>query len=161
MRLKYLLPFLVPCVGACGTPSSCPSPNSGPTPVEIDAQDVSSSFERSFVGGTYVFHSQTELDDAWALAPFEVYSGGSGTEPTKPTYDFSTQMVVGYSRGVGPRCFFPTITLVERADTNTIVHYVAPNKTSLGCLDVRAPLVAFAVVSRADGDVSFVQDPND
>lgn len=161
MRLNYVLLFLVAWVGACGKPGSDTQPSSTQTPVEIDRESVSSAFQRNFVGGTYVFRSQAELDYAWSASFFEPCPGVIGTEPAEPTYDFSEQMVVGYSRGVGPLCFYPSISKVERTGADTIVHYRAPNRTSTGCLDVQGPLVAFAVVSRADGDVSFVQDPND
>ena len=159
MRLKYLSIVLVVWMSACGNPSS--SSGTSLTPADVEAEDVSFTFRRKFASGTYVFHSQAELDSAWDAAPFESFPGVILTEPDRPTYDFSEKMVVGFSRDVGPMCLYPTIVRVERTGPDTVVHYLAPTKTSTGCLYVKGPLVAFAVVPRAEGDVGFVQDPNE
>lgn len=154
MRLNTHSLLLVALVGTCGKP--VPSP--GPTPVEIEQDDVTLTFFRSFASGTYVFRSQAELDSAWAAAPFELYPVGIViTEPDKPTYDYSQQMVVGLSQGVTKWCFKPTIYKVERLGADTIVHYYLPTRSTLACLR-DGPAIAFALISRADGDVSFVQD---
>ena len=151
MRTNPLPLLLVVVVGACGGPR--PSP-----PVEVEAEDVSLTFFRSFESGTYVFHSQAELDSAWAAAPFKVYPVGIVlTEPEKPTYDYTEQMVVGLSLGVGKWCFKPNISHVERIGTETVVHYQVPTRSTLACLR-DGPQIAFAVIARADGDVRFVQD---
>ena len=60
--------------------------------------------------------------------------------------------------GVGKWCFKPNIHKVEREDGNTIVHYRTKTSSTLACLR-DGPWIAFALIPRADGSVSFVQDP--
>jgi hypothetical protein len=137
------------------------SAGNGDEPVQqkVDVVDVTTTFFRSFTIGTYVFRSQTELGDAWALAPFKVYPVGIVLdEPAMPTYDFSKYIVVGLSLGVGKWCFAPRINGAVSDGNNLVVHYFVPTTGTLACLR-DGPLIAFALVPRVSGSVQFVEDP--
>lgn len=149
MRVRHLFLFLIPLLNACG----------GSDPVTVEAQDVSLIFFRPFEAGQYVFRSQSELDSAWAATPFRIFPIGLiSSEPAKPVYDFSTQMVVGISNGIGKWCFKPNINKVERDGSDTTVHYSSKTSSTLACLR-DGPQIAFALIPRADGAVAFVQEP--
>ena len=125
----------------------------------VEVQDVTLTFFRSFARGTYVFRSQPELASAWAAAPFEFYPIGIVTvEPAMPTYNFSKYTVVGLSHGIGKWCFAPRITRALSDGNNLVVHYFVPTAGTLACM-FNAPLIAFAVVPHVTGTVGFVQDP--
>jgi hypothetical protein len=138
--------------------TACGGSDGGPHFVEVEIQDVSMTFFRSFSAGSYVLRSQTELENAWAAAPFEVYPIGIVTEePPMPAYDFSKYTIVGLSHGIGHWCFRPTITSAFSDGTNLVVHYSVPTTSTLTCMR-DGPLISFVLVPRVEGTVEFVQD---
>lgn len=154
MKVRYIATLLAPLLVACGG-----GDGGGPASQNVEVQDVTLTFFRSFAPGTYVFRSQPELASAWAAAPFEFYPIGIVTaEPAMPTYDFSRYTVVGLSRGIGKWCFAPRITGALSDGNNLVVHYFVPTTGTLACM-FNGPLIAFALVPHVKGTVGFVQDP--
>ena len=152
MNARYALVLLAFLLSACG------GSDGGSLSTEVEIQDVTLTFFRSFSSGSYVFRSQTELGNAWAAAPFEVYPIGIvAEEPSIPAYDYSKYTVVGLSRGIGYWCFKPTITSAFSDGTNLVVHYSVPITSTLACMR-NGPLISFVLVPRVQGTVEFVQD---
>ncbi len=153
MSTRYALVLLAFLLSACG------GSDGGSHSIEVEMQDVTLTFFRSFSAGSYVFRSQTELENAWATAPFEgVYPIGIVTEePPMPEYDYSKYTVIGLSRGIGYWCFKPTITSAFSDGTNLVVHYSVPTISTLECMR-DGPLISFVLVPRVQGTVDFVQD---
>ena len=148
MNTRHASVLLSFCLVACGGLDT--------TPVAIE--DVSLTFFRSFAPGLYVFRSQTELETAWAAAPFEAYPIGIITEePSIPAYDFSKYTVIGLSRGIGKWCFKQNFTTAFLNGANLVVHYQVPATSTLACLR-DGPLISFALVPQFQGTVEFVQD---
>lgn len=144
---------LVGCGGGGGSPSEGVSDST-----QVEIQDVTMTFFRSFSSGTYIFNSQEELANAWAAAPFKVYPIGLILEePPFPVYDFSKYTVVGISHGIGAWCYKPYITAAFSNCNNLVVHYSVPSSTTTACMR-SGPLVAFVLVPQIQGTVEFVQD---
>lgn len=162
MHSRYPWLFLVPWLGACGgAHPSTTDVSSGTCPVNLDCLDVSPMFKRAFKTGTLVFLSQAELDSAWAQAPYAPSPFDPRESPQEPVYDFSKNMVVGCSFGLGEICPYPYLTHVERTGSDTVVHWTVPTWSTSECTTAFIGRVVFVLVSRADGDVSCVQDPFD
>jgi hypothetical protein len=138
--------------------SACSGSDEGAYLTEVEIQDVTLTFFRSFPAGTYVFRSQTELENAWATAPFEVYPVGIVIEePQIPTYNYSEYTVVGLSQGIGYWCFKPTIFSALSDGTNLFVHYTVSTTSTSACLR-NGPLISFVLVPRVQGTVVFMQE---
>jgi hypothetical protein len=152
MGAKHVVSLLAALLVACGG-------DSGSNPQNVEVQDVTMTFFRSFPSGTYVFKNQSELESAWAAAPFQVYPIGLVlVEPSMPTYDFSIHTVVGLSLGIGKWCFAPRISKAVSDGNNLVVHFFLPSTSTLACLR-DGPLIAFALVPQVKGSVQFVLDP--
>jgi hypothetical protein len=152
MIIRYALVLFAFLLSACG------GSDGGPHLTDVEIQDVTLTFFRSFSSGSYVFRSQTELENAWATSPFQVYPIGIVMEePPIPAYDYSKYTVVGLSRGIGYWCFKPTITSAFSNGTNLVIHYSVPTTSTLACLR-NGPLISFVLVPRIQGSVEFVQD---
>jgi hypothetical protein len=150
MNTGHISALLAIFLYACG--------GSGLTEVKVEMQDVTLTFFRSFPVGSYVFRNQTELENAWATAPFASYPVGIVIEePPIPAYDYSKYTVVGLSRGIGKWCFKPSITAAFSNGTDLVVHYDVSTTSTLACLR-DGPLISFSLVPRVQGTVEFMQD---
>jgi hypothetical protein len=124
----------------------------------VSFESTGDAFYRTFPSGEYVIRSQAELVAAWATAPFEAYPFGPQTEPPMPSYDFQRSSVVGISRGRGRGCFRPYFREVLVDGQDMIVRYTAPTASTSACLYL-APEVAFVLVPRVEGQVTFEAVP--
>ncbi|HSW23822.1 MAG TPA: hypothetical protein VLJ62_13735 [Burkholderiaceae bacterium] len=110
---------------------------------------------RPYAQGEYVIRTRSQLQAAWAAAPFAVFPVGLVTsEPAFPEYDFQSSMLVGVSLGIGKWCFAPVITQVLVVGDDMDVEYKIRAISTLACM-FNAPLISFALVPRVTGSVAF------
>jgi hypothetical protein len=150
MRSSLLAALAALALAACG--------GGGDEEVVIESREVSGWYLRPWPAGQYTFRTQEELDRAWSATPFEYYAFISGDlqDGPAPTYDFSKEMVIGLSRGMGTWCqkpFRSNPAVLRQGSSTRVRYFVLTNGTS--ACRYRAPMIMFLVVPRADGPVSF------
>lgn len=156
MNKKFALIFVVILLTACG--GSDHGSVDGSYSKQVEIQDITLTLFRSFSSGSYVLQSQSEFENAWASAPFQLFPVGIVIEePPMPTYDYSKYTVIGLSLGTGYWCFRPILTSAFTDGTNMIVHYYIPTSSTSACLR-NGPLISFALVPRFQGTLELLQD---
>jgi hypothetical protein len=133
--------------------AGCGGGDSSSEPVAFES--LQDEMTRSFPTGTYVFRTQAEMAAAWNAAPQQF-----GEAKPLPTVDFTQNMVVGISLGVGIRCNIPIIRKVERSDVYVVSYTTNEDTgvTTLACLH-QWHLTDFATVPASAGAVAFQRIP--